>query len=484
MKQKRHSGRIHSLYDSLVHRDFHLEDILIRIINEGIKAFDLEIGIISRIENSKYTIIGSSGHKDIHPGMIFNLENTYCQAVVAEKKIISVNNAGHHPLLKKHPVYLSMSLESYIAAPIFVRNNIWGTINFSSKNVKLENFNSEDHEFIGLMAEGIASLLEIDILTKEKESIIQSLVESNQILEKIFNNSTIGTAIVSEEGRWIKVNQALTNMLGYTKEYLLSTNFQMITYKDDLDLDLKLLESLKNGEIPHYELEKRYIKSNHECIWCLLSVSMMKNEVNNSIYYISQIQNIDDRKKMELDVIQKQKELKRANEELEKMATFDSLTGIYNRRKFMIFFSEVKMKAGCNLEPFSLAIIDIDYFKSYNDDFGHQEGDKALKYVALNLTDTLNKKGIVARFGGEEFIALIPGTTDSECLTACEKLRKSIEDISTLQRKITVSIGAVTIFPKSDCNISFDDIFKITDSKLYEAKKSGRNRLKHAHLEH
>lgn len=95
------------------------------------------------------------------------------------------------------------------------------------------------------MAEGIASLLEIDILTKEKESIIQSLVESNQILEKIFNNSTIGTAIVSEEGRWIKVNQALTNMLGYTKEYLLSTNFQMITYKDDLDLDLKLLESLK-----------------------------------------------------------------------------------------------------------------------------------------------------------------------------------------------------------------------------------------------
>ncbi|PLN97590.1 sensor domain-containing diguanylate cyclase, partial [Klebsiella pneumoniae] len=110
--------------------------------------------------------------------------------------------------------------------------------------------------------------------------------------------------------------------------------------------------------------------------------------------------------------------------------------------------------------------------------------DKALKYVALNLTDTLNKKGIVARFGGEEFIALIPGTTDSECLTACEKLRKSIEDISSLQRKITVSIGAVTIFPKSDCNISFDDIFKITDSKLYEAKRSGRNRLKHAHLEH
>ena len=67
------------------------------------------------------------------------------------------------------------------------------------------------------MAEGIASLLEIEILTKEKEEIIKSLIESNQILEKIFDNSSIGMAIVSEEGRWIKVNQSLTNMLGYTK---------------------------------------------------------------------------------------------------------------------------------------------------------------------------------------------------------------------------------------------------------------------------
>ncbi|MCP6744366.1 sensor domain-containing diguanylate cyclase, partial [Klebsiella pneumoniae] len=102
-----------------------------------------------------------------------------------------------------------MSLESYIAAPIFVRNNIWGTINFSSRKIKFENFTSEDHEFIGLMAEGIASLLEIEILTKEKEEIIKSLIESNQILEKIFDNSSIGMAIVSEEGRWIKVNQSL-----------------------------------------------------------------------------------------------------------------------------------------------------------------------------------------------------------------------------------------------------------------------------------
>ncbi|STU97768.1 putative diguanylate cyclase [Klebsiella pneumoniae] len=107
------------------------------------------------------------------------------------------------------------------------------------------------------MAEGIASLLEIELLTKEKEEIIKSLIESNQILEKIFDNSSIGMAIVSEEGRWIKVNQSLTNMLGYTKEHLLSIDFQMITHEDDLDTDLKLLDSLKKGDIPSYQLEKK-----------------------------------------------------------------------------------------------------------------------------------------------------------------------------------------------------------------------------------
>lgn len=484
MDPKSHSDRIHSLYESLVQQRSSLKNTFLRIINEGIKAFNLEIGIISKIEGSRYIIIDIIGYQGIDPGMEFNLADTYCQAVVREQKIISINNTGHFPTLKNHPVYLSMPLGSYISAPIWVRNNIWGTINFFSTKIKHEDFTSEDHEFMGLMADGIASLLEIDALTKEKENIILSLVESNQILEKIFDNSTIGMAIVSEQGRWVKVNRALTNMLGYTKEHLLSTDFQMITHKDDLDIDLKLLESLRHGEIPSYELEKRYIKSNHESIWCLLSTSMMKDESNNSIYYISQIQSIDERKKMELEIIKKQEALTIANKVLEKMATYDLLTGIYNRRKFMCFFKEIKSTAERNLEPFSLAIIDIDYFKSYNDDFGHQEGDIALKSVATNLTYTLAQQGIIARFGGEEFIALFPNTTDIKCLTLCEQLRQCIENISVLQRTITISIGAVTIYPKAGYKISFDDIYKITDSKLYEAKKSGRNRIKNARLEY
>ncbi|CAA0329162.1 MULTISPECIES: sensor domain-containing diguanylate cyclase [Enterobacteriaceae] len=483
MKQKIHSDRIHSLYESLVQRSSNLENTFNTIISEGIKAFGLEIGIISKIEYDKYIIINIVGYYDIHPGMVFDLADTYCQSVVTEQRIISVNDAGHNPSLKNHPVYLSMSLESYIAAPIFVRNNIWGTINFSSRKIKFENFTSEDHEFIGLMAEGIASLLEIEILTKEKEEIIKSLIESNQILEKIFDNSSIGMAIVSEEGRWIKVNQSLTNMLGYTKEHLLSIDFQMITHEDDLDTDLKLLDSLKKGDIPSYQLEKRYITINNEHIWCLLSVSMIKDENNNAIYYISQIQSIDERKKMELDIINQREALKIANKELEKMAAYDSLTDIYNRSKFMSLFNEIKVDSEKYQSPLSLAVIDIDYFKSYNDDFGHQEGDLALKIVATSLTNSLTEKGILARFGGEEFIVLLPNTTESECVAKCEVLRKCVQGILTLKRTITISIGAVSIYPNEGCNISFDELFKIADTKLYDAKKSGRNRVKNHRID-
>ena len=104
--------------------------------------------------------------------------------------------------------------------------------------------------------------------------------------------------------------------------------------------------------------------------------------------------------------------------------------------------------------------------------------------LGLNMTAAINvfARAVVRKHGIPFDLTINDDFFYSEANV--ERLRKSIEDMSTLQRKITVSVGAVTISPKSDCVISFDDIFKITDSKLYEAKRSGRNRIKHAHLEY
>lgn len=332
------------------------------------------------------------------------------------------------------------------------------------------------------MADGISSLIEIDLLNREKEIIIASLSRSNASLENIFENSTIGMALVSSSGQWVKVNHSLVDMLGYTKNHLLSITFQEITHHDDLEKDLTLLDALSKGAIPSYQLEKRYLTANGAYIWILLSVSIVWDANGDVKYYIAQIQNIDERKNMEISLKEQRKSLYEINMELEKLASQDSLTGIANRRKFLSHLNAEIKKSANHSEPLSLAIVDVDYFKSYNDEFGHHEGDSALISIAKILSHSITEKDIIARFGGEEFIILFPGSTEDECLLLCEKLRTSIEKSKNFKRTVTISIGAVTYFPDGKIVVTFDDLLKVADGKLYEAKRSGRNKVKTNHF--
>ncbi|WP_145510260.1 PAS domain S-box protein, partial [Yersinia rochesterensis] len=112
--------------------------------------------------------------------------------------------------------------------------------------------------------------------------------------------SAIGMALVSPEGKWMQVNQALCKLLGYRQETLLTLNFQQITHPEDLSADLKLLEDLYHGRIPSYSMEKRYIRSDGEVVWALLVVSVVRDHEQQPLYYISQVEDINDLKKSEI----------------------------------------------------------------------------------------------------------------------------------------------------------------------------------------
>lgn len=477
-------NRIHFLYEALARKRVSPENTYHTILNEGLKAFNLSLGIISKIEGDRYSLLAvSPTRENISAGMVFDLKDTYCHRVVSERKIISVEHAGEYKYFNTHPVYISMRLESYISSPIWVKDILWGTLNFSSTEIRKIPFTEDDYEFISLMAESIGSLIEMNLLVSENENIISSLRKNNEILEGIFKNSTIGMALVDPSGLWMKVNKSLTNMLGYTEDYLLSINFQNITHPEDLCTDLKQLEALSRGEIPFYQLEKRYLTASGHYIWILLSVSLVREDNGDVKYYIAQIQSIDERKRMEEELKKQKEELYKVNIILERMATEDSLTEIANRRKFMLWFESEITRLEHHPAPVSIAIADIDFFKSYNDDYGHQEGDFALKSIAWELKKNLQIQEKIARFGGEEFIILFPETDEKSCFLTCEKLRKSVENMTTLRRKVTISIGAVACYPKDGLVVKFDDLFKIADSKLYEAKRSGRNQVKVVNLE-
>lgn len=168
------------------------------------------------------------------------------------------------------------------------------------------------------------------------------------------------------------------------------------------------------------------------------------------------------------------------SQEKDQLSKVDFLTNLYNRRFFDEYFR--KKWRGCisSNEFLSMLMIDIDYFKLYNDMHGHIEGDKCLQALAAKILDLLEpSKYIAARFGGEEFVVLLPGTGIAEALEIAEGLRVCIEaaelplEGGDKAGRITVSIGVSGVLPCR--NIAADALIKAADAALYMAKKDGRN---------
>jgi len=171
---------------------------------------------------------------------------------------------------------------------------------------------------------------------------------------------------------------------------------------------------------------------------------------------------------------------------LREMACIDVLTEIPNRQKFEDIFDMEWKRAVRKKTPLSVAYIDIDFFKKYNDKYGHGRGDTCLKEVAQDLVKTAKRPAdFVARFGGEEFIAIFPETDISGAMSIAENMRRNIELLkiphapSAPLDYVTVSIGVNSVFPSGGFSDSaLVSIISDADKMLYKAKEEGRNQVK------
>lgn len=175
--------------------------------------------------------------------------------------------------------------------------------------------------------------------------------------------------------------------------------------------------------------------------------------------------------------------LEELNDKLKKMALIDGLTGIPNRRRFDAYYKE-EYEICVKEEKFlSLLFLDIDYFKDYNDYYGHQLGDECLKKLAAALNSCITglSEGIVARYGGEEFVCVLPNSNDVKAKQVAQELKERMEQLqiphvkSPVSKNVTVSIGLITVKPNSTTNRN--NILKQADQALYQAKTSGRNKI-------
>jgi diguanylate cyclase (GGDEF)-like protein len=174
-------------------------------------------------------------------------------------------------------------------------------------------------------------------------------------------------------------------------------------------------------------------------------------------------------------------QLEAANQQLEALSFSDSLTGIANRRAFDQSLDGEWRRAVRSKQPISLLMIDIDHFKSFNDTYGHQAGDRCLAAVAGALGGLARRAGDrVARYGGEEFAALLPATDAAGGLAIAERMRAAVEALhlpnqAGIGGHVTISVGRATV--ESTEGMSPDALVAAADAALYEAKRSGRNRV-------
>ncbi len=171
--------------------------------------------------------------------------------------------------------------------------------------------------------------------------------------------------------------------------------------------------------------------------------------------------------------------LEEAYNEIKRQAIYDGLTEIYNRREFENRISQVYLTSKREKTPLSLIIADIDFFKKYNDTYGHNRGDECLRKVSKAISYTLKRPGdFCARYGGEEFVVVLPNTDLNGGITIAEQIRKNIE-VMEIEHKhstfkiVTVSLGVATVYNFN--SITYEDLIKHADKALYNAKAKGRN---------
>jgi diguanylate cyclase (GGDEF) domain len=191
---------------------------------------------------------------------------------------------------------------------------------------------------------------------------------------------------------------------------------------------------------------------------------------------------IDSRKARESKLLEVTRQLETVNKTLLQLSSRDGLTGVANRRHFDEELADELSRAKREKTPLSLLMLDIDFFKLYNDTYGHYQGDDCLRMVALTAQNAIKRPGdSIARYGGEEFSVILPNTNLAGACAVAEKIRVDIENLkiphiaSNDKNIVTVSLGISNFSPGDDLLPA--DLIKQADHALYQSKKTGRNRV-------
>lgn len=302
------------------------------------------------------------------------------------------------------------------------------------------------------------------------------LQQSQSLLESIINSSMDGImafqALRDRRGRiidfeWIVSNQVCVYFFNLNTVHLVGKSWlQEINSPNLRSLFDHYVSVVETGQT--LELEFPYDHENERAWFHVIAVKLGDGLSVN-------FRDITDRKKSVF-------ELRKMLDEVHKLANTDGLTKVANRRQFDECLYQEWLRLKRDRLPLSLILCDVDYFKLYNDTYGHQAGDECLIQVARAIQHSVRRASdMVARYGGEEFVVLLPNTSEEGAKVVAQLIQSKIEDLqiphktSKVASTVTMSLGISTLVPSAE--VSKESLIALADEALYEAKKNGRNQF-------
>jgi diguanylate cyclase (GGDEF)-like protein/PAS domain S-box-containing protein len=274
-----------------------------------------------------------------------------------------------------------------------------------------------------------------------------------------FDNAAIGMAVVSVDGSWLQVNEALCKLLGYSEQELRATSFQRLTHPDDLRQVQSYIQRVLEGYIQSHEQEKRYIHERGHAVWVLWHISLLKDSESGIKRLFFQVQDISDRKKAE-----------------EKL-TQDTLTGLPNRARF---HDLLKLRVARNQptkdREYAVLLLDVDRFKLVNDSLGNASGDQLLIQIAQRIKTCMRQNDVLGRVGGDEFAVLLDDVTGvEEASSVVTRIQQALSiSFNLLGQEVYTTMSIGIALGTDGEHVS--DILRDAETAMHSAKARGKAR--------
>jgi diguanylate cyclase (GGDEF)-like protein/PAS domain S-box-containing protein len=313
--------------------------------------------------------------------------------------------------------------------------------------------------------------------------IESALRESEERYRSLFDDVPVALYRTTEAGQFLDANPAMIHMLGYrSRATLLATNAaELYADADDRSRWQALME--KDETVKDFEFRAR--RHDGALIWVKNSARAIKDREGRMVRYEGSLEDITFRKEAEEALARANEGLKARlseigmlQEQLRECAIRDPLTNLFNRRYLEEMLDQELSKAERKSYQVSLIMMDIDYFKRINDTYGHEAGDKALKALAGFILSCIRASDTACRFGGDEFVIVMPEARIGLACERGEKLRRGVENLPMtgggMAERLTVSAG-ISVFPAH--GRTREELLRSADQALYLAKSQGRNRV-------